>query len=80
MDSAQTRVLVVDGHNLFRTRQRALLEEQGFAVADAGDGSAGICLAGAFAPDVIVLDTDMLSMSSVKATSILLETAPKPRS
>ncbi len=70
------RVLVVDDHDLFRTGLRALLEEEGFEVADASSGAAGVRRAKGFAPDVVVMDMNMPEMSGVEATPLVLEVAP----
>jgi two-component system, NarL family, nitrate/nitrite response regulator NarL len=77
MDSAQVRVLIVDDHDLFRTGLRALLEEEGFDVADSAGGAAGIRRARGFAPHVVVMDMNMPEMSGVEATPLMLEAAPK---
>lgn len=77
MDSGTAvRVLIVDDHDLFRTGLRALLEEEGFEVADSTGGAAGIRRARAFAPDVVVMDMNMPGMSGVETTPLMLETAP----
>jgi two-component system nitrate/nitrite response regulator NarL len=76
MDSAHVKVLIVDDHDLFRTGLRALLEDEGFEVADAAGGEAGLRRARVFAPDVVVMDMNMPGMSGVEATPLMLETAP----
>jgi two-component system, NarL family, nitrate/nitrite response regulator NarL len=77
MDSTLVRVLIVDDHDLFRTGLRALLEEEGFEVADAASGSAGILRASLFAPRVVVMDMHMPGMSGVEATPLMLAAAPE---
>lgn len=76
MDSAQVKVLIVDDHDLFRTGLRALLEEEGFEVADSAGGAAGVRRARGFAPQVVVMDMNMPGMSGVEATPLMLEAAP----
>jgi len=76
MDQGQVKVLIVDDHDLFRTGLRALLEEEGFEVADAPGGAAGIRLARVFGPQVVVMDMNMPGMSGVEATPPMLETVP----
>ena len=76
MDVARVRVLVVDDHDLFRTGLRALLEEEGFEVADAVGGAAGVRRARGFAPDVVMMDVNMPGMSGVEATPLMLEVVP----
>jgi len=75
------RVLVVDDHELFRTGLRALLEEEGFEVADAGGGEAALVALPSFAPDVVVMDLNMPGMSGIEATAreLLGQRAPGGR-
>jgi DNA-binding NarL/FixJ family response regulator len=70
------RVLIVDDHDLFRTGLRALLEEEGFEVADSASGPAAVRRVPSFAPDVVVMDLNMPGMSGVEATPLVLEAAP----
>jgi len=76
MGSARLKVLIVDGHDLFRTGLRALLEEEGFEVADSVSGHAALRRAPSFAPDVVVMAMNMPGMSGVEATPLMLEAAP----
>jgi two-component system nitrate/nitrite response regulator NarL len=76
IDSTPVRVLIVDDHDLFRTGLRALLEEEGFQVADAASAPAAILRARLLAPDVVVMDMHMPGMSGVEATPLVLEAAP----
>ena len=69
-------MLIVDDHDLFRTGLRALLEEEGFEVADSTGGAAGIRRARSFDPQVVVMDMNMPGMSGVEATPLMLEAAP----
>ena len=71
-----TRVLIIDDHDLFRTGLRALLEEEGFEVADAVSGPAGVRRAPSFRPDVVVMDMNMPGMSGIEATPLVLDAAP----
>ena len=75
-DFKRVRVLVVDDHDLFRTGLRALLEDEGFVLADAADGPAGIRRARGFAPHVVVMDVNMPGMTGVQAAPLMLESAP----
>jgi DNA-binding NarL/FixJ family response regulator len=72
----QVKVLIVDDHDLFRTGLRALLEEEGFDVADSCGGAAGVRRASGFAPDVVVMDVNMPAMSGVEAIPLMLDAAP----
>jgi two-component system nitrate/nitrite response regulator NarL len=76
MGSARVRVLIVDDHDLFRTGLRALLEEEGFELADAASGRAAILRARLFAPQVVVMDIHMPGMSGVETTALMLEAVP----
>jgi NarL family two-component system response regulator LiaR len=71
------RVLVIDDHDLFRTGLRALLEEDGFDVADSASGSAAVRRVPSFAPDVVVMEMNMPGMTGVRATQLVLEAAPQ---
>jgi DNA-binding NarL/FixJ family response regulator len=70
------RVLVVDDHDLFRTGLRALLEEEGFDVADSAGAGAALRRLAAFRPDVVVMDMNMPGMSGVEAIPLVLLAAP----
>jgi DNA-binding NarL/FixJ family response regulator len=72
-----TRLLVVDDHDLFRTGLRTLLEEEGFEVVDAADGSAAVTLGRSFEPDVVVMDMHMPEMSGIDATRVMLRERPQ---
>jgi two-component system nitrate/nitrite response regulator NarL len=70
------RVLLVDDHEMFRTGLRALLEEEGFDVADSDSAEAALRRLASFEPHVVVMDLNMPGMSGVDATPIVLEAAP----
>jgi NarL family two-component system response regulator LiaR len=76
MGSARVKVLIVDGHDFFRTGARALLAREGFEVADSSSGAAALRRAASFGPDVVVMAMEMPGMSGVEATPLLLEIAP----
>lgn len=73
------RVLVIDDHSLFRRGVTALLaHEPGFVVVgDAADVPEGTKLAGAHAPDVILLDLNMPGIDGRQAIPLLREASPK---
>ena len=53
-------VLIVDDHELFRTRARALLEAEGYdVVAEAEDGVSALVAVDRFGPDVVILDVQL---------------------
>ncbi len=62
-----TRILLVDDHAVIRTGLRMLLENQpGFTViGEAGDETTALDLAGRMHPDIILLDLDLGSTSSL---------------
>jgi DNA-binding NarL/FixJ family response regulator len=71
------RILIVDDHDLFRTGLRALLEDEGFEVADAVSGPAAVRRVASLEPDVVVMDMNMPEMDGVEATPLVLEAAPQ---
>jgi two-component system nitrate/nitrite response regulator NarL len=71
------RLLVVDDHELFRTGLRALLEEEGFEVADSGSAEAALRRLASFKPDVVVMDMNMPGMSGVDAIPLVLDASPE---
>lgn len=70
------RVLLVDDHDLFRTGMRALLEEEGFEVADASNGAAALRRLPGMRPDVVVMDINMPGMSGIEATREVVRRSP----
>jgi DNA-binding NarL/FixJ family response regulator len=82
-DVAQTtrddpRVLLVDDHDLFRTGLRNLLQEEGGVqiAGEATNGSEAVQLVRELAPDVVVMDLNMPSMSGVEATRHITALSP----
>ncbi len=73
----ETKVLIVDDHDLFRTGLRALLAESGFAVDDAVSGEAALRRVAELRPEVVVMDLNMPGMSGIEATRRLLEVVPE---
>jgi DNA-binding NarL/FixJ family response regulator len=74
------RVLLVDDHDLFRTGLRNLLEERGLRVVGEGTtGAEAVRLVPELAPDVVVMDLNMPTMSGVEATRHLTAVAPATR-
>jgi len=57
-------VLIVDDHGSFRTAVRRMLEREGFeVVGEAVDDAAGIALARATGPDLVLLDVVLPDLS-----------------
>jgi DNA-binding NarL/FixJ family response regulator len=77
----ELRLLLVDDHDLFRTGLRNLLEEQGglTVLGEATNGSEAVRMARELAPDVVVMDLNMPSMSGVEATRHITALSPLTR-
>jgi DNA-binding NarL/FixJ family response regulator len=77
----EVRVLLVDDHDLFRTGLRNLLEEHGgvHVLAEAVNGAEAVKLVREFAPDVVVMDLNMPTMSGVDATRLITAQSPLTR-
>src|SRR3954467_15147254 len=74
----EPRVLLVDDHDLFRTGLRNLLQEQGGVqiAGEAANGAEAVQLVRELAPDVVVMDLNMPSMSGVEATRHITALSP----
>jgi DNA-binding NarL/FixJ family response regulator len=77
----EVRVLLVDDHDLFRTGLRNLLEEHGgvHVLAEAVNGAEAVKLVRELAPDVVVMDLNMPTMSGVDATRLITAQSPLTR-
>jgi DNA-binding NarL/FixJ family response regulator len=76
----QTRVLLVDDHDLFRTGLRNLLEEQGVqVVGECDNGTEALRAVREVTPDVVVMDLNMPGISGVEATRQISMIAPLTR-
>ncbi len=75
------RILLVDDHDLFRTGLKNLLAgEDGIAVVgEAGNGVDAVRLVRELAPDVVVMDLNMPTMSGVEATRHITALSPLTR-
>jgi CheY-like chemotaxis protein len=71
------RLLVVDDKDVFRSQLRAVLEPEGFEVAEACSGEAALACLARFRPDVVLMDVKMPGMSGIEATRSLLRLAPQ---
>jgi DNA-binding NarL/FixJ family response regulator len=71
-------VLLVDDHDLIRTGLRNLLQEEGGVqiAGEATNGSEAVQLVRELAPDVVVMDLNMPSMSGVEATRHITSLSP----
>ena len=74
------RVLIVDDHDLFRSGLRNLLEDEGVQiVGEAAAGQEALKIVRELAPDVVVMDLNMPSMSGVEATRHITALSPLTR-
>jgi two-component system nitrate/nitrite response regulator NarL len=70
------KVLVVDDHDLFRSGLCALLEDEGFQVADCSRGEDAPAALEGFAADVVVMDLNMPGISGIEATARVCRVRP----
>ena len=77
----EVRVLLVDDHDLFRTGLRNLLEERDAlqVVGEGANGNEAVRLVRELAPDVVVMDLNMPSMSGVEGTRHITALSPLTR-
>src|SRR5207244_12887734 len=77
---AEVSVLIVDGHDLFRTGRRNRLEDEGVrVVGEAAAGQEALNIVREVAPDVVVMDLNMPGMGGVEATRHISTIAPLTR-
>jgi len=69
--SEMPRVLIIDDHLAFRVSARALLEAEGFTVAEADSAAAGVRTAGEFGPDAVLLDVQLPDFDGFQAAEQL---------
>ncbi len=81
MGDDRIRILIADDHELFRRGLRMVLEDEDDIeiVAEAGDGVQAVELAREHAPDVVVMDVRMPSLSGIEATKRIKEEEPGAR-
>jgi DNA-binding NarL/FixJ family response regulator len=74
-----TRVLLADDHGVLRKGIRFLLatEPEIEVVAETGDGREAVALAESLAPDVVILDIAMPSLSGIDAAAQITRRNPK---
>lgn len=75
------RVLIADDHELFRRGLRMVLEDEDDIeiTGEAGDGQTAVVMAQEQAPDVVVMDVRMPTLSGIDATQRIKEAQPGTR-
>jgi DNA-binding NarL/FixJ family response regulator len=71
------RVLLADDHGAVRQGLKALLEREGFDVAEAADGRAAVDAALKLKTDVVVLDVAMPGLNGVDAAREITRASPR---
>ena len=71
--------LIVDDSRTMRVVLRRILEERGFAVREAADGSEALASVDADAPDLVLLDWNMPGMTGLEVVQALAEHPARPR-
>ncbi len=81
MPDEPIRVLIADDHELFRRGLRMVLEDEDdiLITGEAGDGQTAVTMAQEQAPDVVVMDVRMPSLSGIDATQRIKEAQPGTR-
>ncbi len=80
MNDSKPRVLVVDDDTLMREVLKAILRDEGFAVAgEAKDGQSAIALVESSQPDAVFLDVNMPGISGLETLKVLRERFPQVR-
>jgi DNA-binding NarL/FixJ family response regulator len=79
MGAMAATVLIVDDHDGFRERARALLEADGFdVVGDAADGESAVAAAAALRPDIVLLDIRLPGLDGFAVAELLCGEAHPP--
>jgi two-component system NarL family response regulator len=79
--SDPARILLADGHSLFREAVRVVLESQADmeVVAEARDGAQAVAEAEALIPDLAILDVNLPNCDGIRATHLIRERVPSCR-
>ena len=79
--ATQTRVMVVDDHEIMRDGLREVLQRAGDfdVVGQAGDGEAAVRVAQSLKPDVIIMDVMMPLKNGIDACREITEMLPDTR-
>ena len=76
--SAETRILIADDHDSFRSGLRAVLGTADglLVVGEAASGSQAVSQVAALHPDVVLMDLTMPGMDGIEATRRIVDAAP----
>ena len=81
MEMTQTRIAIVDDHELFREGLKRIfdLEDEFIVVAEGRTGREAIRIAGEMKPEILILDINMPDMNGIEATKQLSVLSPETR-
>ena len=75
----KARILIIDDDDDYRASTRALLEGEGYEIAEANSGSAGLAAARELGPNLIVLDVMMEYQGEGYSINQVLKTSEEYR-
>ncbi|MFD1706917.1 response regulator [Siminovitchia sediminis] len=77
----QTKIAIIDDHELFREGVKRILEfEKSFSVvAEGDDGCDAVGIVEEYSPDVVLLDINMKKTNGIEATRQLIERCPESK-
>ncbi|MBR3215204.1 MAG: response regulator transcription factor, partial [Exiguobacterium sp.] len=81
MEMTQTRIAIVDDHELFREGLKRIfdLEDEFTVVAEGRTGREAIRIAGEQKPEILIMDINMPDMNGIEATKQLSLLSPETR-
>lgn len=81
METTQTRIAIVDDHELFREGLKRIfdLEDEFTVVAEGRTGREAIRIAGEHKPEILIMDINMPDMNGIEATKQLSLLSPDTR-
>ena len=81
METPQTRIAIVDDHELFREGLKRIfdLEDEFMVVAEGRTGREAIRIAGEQKPEILIMDINMPDMNGIEATKQLSLLSPETR-
>lgn len=78
-DDTAVKVMVVDGHAIFREGLAGILRDAGYVVFEAGDGERAVEMASSVRPELVIMDVLMPGMSGIDATEQIVARNPLTR-